>query len=192
MSGGKESMFSIGLSHGTGSYAGAFGDDYIDNAVSLGEIGAGAEYSMMMSDDYAWALGFDWRAGSLKAEPTTATAGNPTLKTTSTGWRVRLGGDRVGKIGDRFKWYMGPGVEYGSGKAKFEPSTPTAETEPTNRYGISGRVGGIMMINPQVGIKGQVGDSFGMASVKDTGGKNTEWYSNFEGFWGLSFAFGGK
>jgi hypothetical protein len=126
-------------------------------------------------------------------EPTTfATPGDPDLETTSSSWRVRVGGDRVGKIGDRFKWYMGPGVEYGSGKAKFEAGGPSLETEPTNRYGINGRLGGVMMLNDKVGVRGQIGNSFGMESVEDSGGKSSAYYSNFESAWGVQFSFGGE
>ena len=193
--GSKESKFSIYLSHGTGEYeAGKVGpaDDYLPGVTSLGEIGGGAEYNMAMAEDYQMALSFDFRAGNFKEEPTsTAPAGTPTIKTTSSAWKVRLGGDRTGKIGDRFTWYMGPGLEYGSGKAKQEAAT-TVESEKTNRYGINGRLGGVMMINPQVGIRGQIGNSFGMASVKDGGGKDTWWTSTFESAWGIQFAFGGK
>ena len=195
-SGGKESVFSIGLSQGSGDYAAKVfaGDDYVPAGASLGEIGVNAEYGMAMADDYAMVFSGDFRFGSLKEEPTTfAPAGSPTLKTTSTSWKVRVGGDRTGKIGDRFKWFMGPGLEYGSGKAKFEGFGPTSvEGEPTNKFGINGRVGGVMMLSPSMGIKGQVGNSFGMSSVKDTGGKTTFYYSSFESAWGLQFAFGGK
>lgn len=196
--GGKESKFSIYLSHGVGQYElGKVGpgDDYLPLFPGLGEIseiGGGAEYNMAMAEDYQMALSFDFRAGNFKAEPTsTAPAGTPDEKITSSAWKVRLGGDRTGKIGDRFSWFMGPGLEYGSGKAKDEAAT-TVEGEPTNSFGISGRVGGVMMINPQVGIRGQIGDTFGMASVKDGGGKDTWWYSSFESAWGIQFAFGGK
>ena len=46
--------------------------------------------------------------------------------------------------------------------------------------------------NSQVGIRGQVGNTFGMARVEDSGGKTTWWFSNFETMWGLQFAIGGK
>lgn len=197
--GGKEMTFSIGLSHGSGEYsqpAKFTGADYID-LLEVPEIGGNAEFGMAMSDDYSMVLSGDFRFGSLKQEPTTnAASGSPTLKATSTAYKVRLGGDRTGKIGDRFHWFMGPGLEYASGKAKFEDYAPSPDNdvkgEPTNKFGINGRIGGVMMLSPQVGIKGQIGDTFGMASVKDTGGKTTMYYSSFESAWGVQFTFGGK
>jgi hypothetical protein len=196
--GSREKLLTIGFSHGTGDYAGAFGGDYLGAngsgaSVQIPEIGGGAEFGFKFSEDYSVVFGGDYRAGSDKFEPTNATTGNPTLKVTSSSWKLRLGGDRVGKIGDRFTWFMGPGLEYGSGKAKFEPgisTTASQETEPTTLFGLNGRVGGIMMMNPKFGIRGQIGDSFGQQSVKENGGKNTAWYSSFEALWGVTFALG--
>lgn len=201
---GQGSDFSVGFSHGTGEYsvpvttAGApLVSPYINPAPPWGELGVNAEYGMKMSDDDAFVVGFDYRLGSVKQEPTTnAAAGSPTVKVTSTAWKVRVGGDRMGKIGDKFSWFMGPGLEYGSGKAKYEnvygPPNASIESEPTNKFGINGRLGGVMKLTDAVGIRGQVGNTFGMASVKDEGGKTTWYYSSFESTWGLQFAFGGK
>ena len=195
----KESTFSIGLSHGSSNVSAPdklFGpNDY----VSLGssdEIGVNAEYGMAMADDYAMAISVDYRMGSFKQEPTTNAPAFPTLKVSSTSFKVRVGGDRTGKIGDRFKWFMGPGLEYGSAKAKFKEwalaPLDDVDGEPTTRFGVSGRLGGVMMLGPTVGIKGQIGDTFGLESAKDTGGKTTSTYSSFESAWSVQFAFGGK
>ena len=198
---GQGSDFSVGLSHGTGEDSTpvkVLAPDYIlGGSPALGELGVNAEYGMKMSDDDAFVIGFDYRVGSLKEEPTTfAPAGSPTLKVTSTSWKVRVGGDRMGKIGDKFSWFMGPGLEYGSGKAKYEdvfpPPDASIKSEPTNKFGINGRVGGVMKLTDAMGIRGQIGNTFGMASIKDTGGKSTWYYSTFESAWGLQFSFGGK
>ena len=193
------STFSLGLSHGTNAYAPptkASGFDYSDLA-SQDEIGANADFSWGLAEDYAATLSGDFRFGSQKQEPNAnAVLGAPTVKLTSTSWKFRVGADRTGKIGDRFKWYMGPGLEYGSGKAKYKnfalPPNNDVESQPTNRFGLSGRIGGVMMLTPTMGIRGQVGDTFGMESVKDNGGKTNQLYSSFEGAWGLQFAFGAK
>ena len=213
-SGGDEGKmtFSIGLAQGSGEFAEPASAVTSGNPIivpnnilggpsygPMGELGANVQWGYMFSPDYAFAVGFDYRIASQKLEPTTnAPAGTTTLKITATEWQIRAGGDRVGAIGDRFKRYMGPGLEYASGKAKFEnlyaATGPTASVkgEPTNKFGVNGRVGGVMMLNNQVGIYGQLGNSVGLASVKDTGGKTTWYYSTFQSAWGLQFAFGGK
>lgn len=193
------SAFSIGLSHGTSAYSPpskSTGDDYAI-LTPIDEIGVNADFSWGLAEDYAFALSGDYRFGSSKLEPNAnATPGSPVLKLTSTSWKFRVGADRTGKIGDRFKWYMGPGLEYASGKAKYKdfaaPPDDDVESEPANRFGLSGRVGGVMMLSPQMGIRGQIGDTFGMESVDDNGGKSSQLYSSFEGAWGLQFTFGNK
>src|SRR5690349_21014998 len=70
---GKESKFSIYLSHGSGDYEqGKVGptDDYLPSIGTITEIGGGAEYGMAMADDYQMAISFDFRAGNIKEEPT--------------------------------------------------------------------------------------------------------------------------
>jgi hypothetical protein len=193
--GGKQTSLFIGWSHGSGDYESnpiSFtGDDYI-NLQTLPEMGINAGLASMMAPDYALALDFDWRFGSIKQEPTTnALPGAPTPKLTSSSWKIRVGGDRYGDIGTRFKWFFGPGFEYASGKPKFENFAPapnnSIDGESTTKYGLSGRVGGIMKLNEKVGIYGKIGDSVGWASVEDTGGKDTWYYSDFEAAWGLQF-----
>jgi hypothetical protein len=193
--GGKSTSLFIGWSHGSGDYESnpisVTGDDYITLS-TLPEMGINAGLTSMMAPDYGLAVDFDWRMGNLKQEPTTnAAPGSPTLKLTSSMWKIRVGGDRYGDIGTRFKWFFGPGFEYSSGKPKFEDFAPAPNNsvhgEATTKYGLSGRVGGIMKLNEKVGIYGKIGDAVGWASAKDTGGKDTWYYSDFEAAWGLQF-----
>jgi hypothetical protein len=190
--GPQENKLAIYISHGDNEYADKVaGQAYIPGPFSAPELGIGAEFDKKMAADYQLAIGFDWRWGSLKAEPTSnAPAGAPDAKLTSSSWKIRVGGDRTGEIGNRFHWFLGPGVEYWSGHSKFEQTT-SATGENTNKWGINGRIGGVMMLSPTMGILGKVGDSFGWASVSDTGGKDTWYYSNFEAAWGLQFKLGG-
>src|SRR6476660_7221903 len=56
---GKESKFSIYLSHGSGDYEqGKVGptDDYLPGIGTISELGGGAEYGMAMADDYQLAI----------------------------------------------------------------------------------------------------------------------------------------
>ena len=190
-----QSSLTLAWSHGTYDYGEPVtpATDYIATQGGFPEMGLNLEYAKMMAQDYQMAVGFDYRWGSYKSEPTTnAVAGSPTVKITSSSWKLRVGGDRVGEIGSRFKWFFGPGIEYSNGKGKFENvvAAGTVDGPSTSKWGLNGRVGGVMMLNPTMGIKGQVGDSFGMASVSDTGGKDTWYYSTFEAMWGLEWTFG--
>jgi Outer membrane protein beta-barrel domain len=187
------SILSLGVFQGVGDYAGPeFNSGYI-TAFDHSEIGVGGEYWHMFSSDYALAIQGSVGFFSETDKPgDNATAGSPDGKFSTTSFKVRVGGDRVGQIGDRFTWFMGPGLEYWNGKAKFEDifTAGTVETESTTRFGVNGRVGGIMKLNDSVGIQGQVGHTLGYASTEEAGAKATWFPSSFNASWGLAFAFG--
>lgn len=195
--GAGTSMFSIGLSQGTGDFAGPeVGSGYV-SAFSSSEIGVTGEYWHMFSSDYAFALQATYGFASETDKPgSNAGSGAPDLMYSTTSFKIRVGGDRVGQIGDRFTWFFGPGLEYWSGKAEFEnfgfTSNATDETESTTRIGINGRVGGVMKLSDAIGIQGQIGNTLGYASAEQAGAKATWYPSSFHASWGLLFAFGGE
>jgi len=182
------SMLSIGLGQGVA-------DGYAPTTVgaatylaptSTPETNAGVEYWYSFSDDYALALSGAYGFSSMKWEG--AAAGDPEIEATGTSIKVRVGGDRVGKIGERLTFFMGPGIEYWTGKQKFAIGGVEDESESVNRYSVSGRIGGFMMLTETVAIMGQVGHSFGLATVDD--GASTTWMPNsFNASWGLTFGF---
>jgi hypothetical protein len=188
------SMFSIGISQGTADLYDPFDAGNYISAFSTPEIGVSGEYWHMFSDDYGFALQGTFGFSSEKDEPgDLATPGSVEGKFSTTSYKVRVGGDRVGKIGDRFTWFMGPGLEFWSGKAKFEGFAPTEiETENITRFGINGRFGGVMALTPTIGIMGQIGHTLGLASAEDQGSKATWYPSSFNAAWGLHFTFGGQ
>lgn len=112
------SMFSIGLGQGVADgYAPAtVGASTYLAATTAPETNAGVEYWYSFSDDYAMALSGAYGFSSMKWEG--ATAGDPEIKATGTSIKVRVGGDRMGKVGDRLVVFMGPGIEYWTGKQK--------------------------------------------------------------------------
>jgi hypothetical protein len=110
----------------------------------------------------------------------------------------------VGNAGERFVWFMGPGLEYWSGRTKSDVQVSYyldgihtvatlrgIESPRVTRFGFNGRVGGTMMLNPRVGITGRIGHTFGRASAEDRGGKTTWLTGSWEAMWGLTFAFHG-
>jgi hypothetical protein len=189
------SILSVGVFQGTGDYAGPEdGNGYI-TAFDHSELGVGAEYWYMFADDYALAIQGAFGFFSETNEPGDNAVGGPEAKFSTTSFKLRVGGDRIGQIGDRFTWFMGPGVEFWSGKAKFEeffgPGTEV-ETESTTRIGVSGRVGGIMKLSDAIGIQGQVGHTLGYATAEEAGAKATWYPSSFNASWGLALSFGGN
>lgn len=189
------SILSVGVFQGTGDYAGPeAGTGYI-SAFPNSELGVGAEYWYMFADDYALALQGSVGFFSEKWEPgTNAGAGAPEADFTTSSFKLRVGGDRVGQIGDRFTWFMGPGLEFWTGKATFDNifTAGEVETESTTRIGVNGRFGGIMKLSDAVGIQGQIGHTLGYATAEEAGAKATWFPSSFNASWGLAFSFGGN
>lgn len=189
------SMLSVGVFQGTGDYVGPEdGSGYI-SAFDHSEIGVGAEYWLMMGEDYALAIQGSVGFFTESNEPGSNASGGQELTFSTGSFKVRVGGDRVGQIGDRFTWFMGPGLEYWSGQATFEnffgPDSEV-DSETTTRIGVNGRVGGVMKVTENLGIQGQVGHTLGYASAEEAGAKATWWPSSFNASWGLAFMFGGE
>jgi len=122
---------------------------------------------------------------------TAASPGDPTVKYSQSSFHVRLGGDRVVDVGERATFYFGPGVEYWSGKAKFESTPPAVETENVTRISLAGRMGAIMKMGSSWGFHGEIEHKMGYATAEDTGAKATWWPSSVGGHGGLLFMFGG-
>lgn len=159
-------------------------------ALQFDETDVGAQYGYMFSDDYAFVLSGAAGFGNIKVEDD----GPPSFESTYSlsGFRVRVGGDRVGQIGDRFTVYMGPGLEYSTAKVTLEQTgSPDDESESATTFGINGRIGGVMWLSESVGISGEISNSFGFSSYEE-GDQTITWMSNSVGaFWALMFAFGG-
>ena len=169
------SMFAIELTNGTADFSdklnGAHGGppNYTASYISAydhSELGIQGQYWRMMAEDYAFTLSVGWGFFSETDKPGQgATAGSPDSKFSTSSYNVRIGGDRVAKISDRTTMYGGPGIEFWSGSAKFEPSPLTGTGDYTNqstkRWGLSARVGATMMLSPGMGLTAHVGGRYG-------------------------------
>jgi hypothetical protein len=202
------SMLAIELTNGTadvadklaGATSGSpnFTAAYI-TAYTHSELGVQLQYWKMMSEDYAFTISAGWGFFNETDKPGQGAApGSPDSKFSISSFNVRLGGDRVVKLSERMSLYAGPGIEFWSGNAKFEPdpfgTTGTGEykNESTVRWGLSGRLGGTMWLSEYVGLTGHVGGRYGYASVEEQGAKATWWPSSLESSVGLLYAFGEK
>lgn len=192
------SMFALQLAHGIADFAGPGDGTYID-AFDHSEVGIQGQFWYMMSSDYAMAISGGYGFFSESDEPGDSTTAKEKKKYSQAAFNVRVGGDRVVKLGDRALLYFGPGVEFWSGKAKFEnfafppPLDKSAvETGSTKRFSLSARIGGTMLIGPAWGLTGHVGHKVGYATVTDKGSKATWWPSSVDAAGGVVFVFGGE
>lgn len=186
-----DGLYGIQITNGTADLYSSGGPGYI-TAYDHSEVGVGFQYWRLMSSDYAFTM-----SGGIGFFKETDKPGNgaPTgsadFEYSQSSWNVRIGGDRVVKIGDRAVVYFGPGLAYWTGKAKFDDGTPsgTVESEAVTRFGLSGRVGGLMMFNEQVGFNCQMGRYVAMAKAEEDGAEASWWPSGFEASGGLVLKF---
>ena len=164
------------------------------SAYAQSEYGFRAEYWKMMGPEYAFNVSYGMGFYGEEDKPgTNAGPGAGSFKYNQNSWNVRVGGDRLLGVGEKTYIFFGPGIEYWSGKAKFEDNTPPAlsfETENVKRISIGARLGGHMMVGPTWGVTAQVGTKIGYASVEEEGAKSTWWPSSMEGSVGLVFKLG--
>jgi hypothetical protein len=194
------SMLAIEVTNGTADLADKTqgGTGYI-SGYDHSELGVQAQYWRMMAEDYAFTISAGWGFFNETDKPGQgAPAASPDHKFSISSFNVRVGGDRVVKLSERMSLYAGPGIEYWSGNAKFEPGSFAGQTgseykgESTTRWSLSGRLGGTMWLSEHVGLTGHVGGRYGYASVEEQGAKASWWPSSMESSVGLLYAFGEK
>ena len=161
------------------------------SAYAHSEWGGKLEYWNMMGPEYAFNVSGGIGTFSEEDKPgTAAAAGSGSFKYTQSSWNIRVGGDRMLSVGEKSYIFFGPGIEYWSGKAKFEDKSPgglTYESKNTTRISVGARLGGHMMVSPKWGVTAQVGTKIGHASYKEEGAETTWWPSSMEGNVGLVF-----
>ncbi len=187
-----QSTFSIQIGTGTADLVSPGGAGYI-TAFALSELEPRLEYTKMLKDDYAFNLSTGLGFYSETDKPGDAAGPtDPDQKTTVSSFFVRVGGDRVVNIGDRTTLYFGPGIEYWSGKYKYEAGTFEEESESTMRISVAGRIGGTMMLGDSWGFTANASHRIGIASAEWDGAKANWTPSSSGASGGLLFVFGGN
>lgn len=187
-------VIGLGLSHSTADLA-TYGGGF-SHAYDHSELGARFEYWNFLHESYA--LNFNANLGFFSETDKPGTAappGTPEGKYTQSSWSVRLGGDRVWSPNARTKLFMGPGIEFWTGKAKFKDIggfAGTYETRNAERFSLHGHTGAQLMMGSGWGISGQLGHRIGVASYKERGANTTWWPSSLDGAMEFIFTFGGK
>jgi len=187
-----QSTFSIQIGTGTADLVAPAGPGYI-TAFALSELEPRLEFTKMIKDDYAFNLSAGIGTYSETDKPgDAASPGDPDQKTTVSSFFVRVGGDRVVNVGDRTTLYFGPGLEYWSGKYKYEAGTFEEESESTMRISLAGRIGGTMMLGQSWGFTANASHRIGIASAEWDGAKANWTPSSSGASGGLLFVFGGN
>ena len=186
------STFSIQIGQGTADLVQPGGTGYI-TAFAISELEPRLEFTHMFRDDYAFNVGAGIGAYSETDKPGDAAGPtDPEQKTTVSSFFVRVGGDRVVKVGERATFYFGPGLEYWSGKYKYDAGTFSEESESTMRMSLSGRIGATMMLGDAWGFTMNANHRIGVASAEWDGAKANWTPSSSGASGGLLFVFGGN
>lgn len=185
----------LGLSHSVADLATYDAGTGYSSAYDHSELGGRFEYWNFMKEHYA--LNFSANLGffSETQKPGAAAPGGPEGKYSQSSYSVRLGGDRVWQPLPNVKYFIGPGVEYWVGKAKFEDlggAVGTYETKNIVRASLHGHCGAMLAMGDNWGISGQLGHRIGLASYKEAGSKTSWMPSSIDGAFLVYFNLGGK
>ncbi|HEY3215583.1 MAG TPA: hypothetical protein VGK93_03730 [Candidatus Eisenbacteria bacterium] len=160
------------------------------------EMGVQAQFWHFMTDEYAFnvSAGIGYYREAQKGDPSVLNpiTGEPDFRDdiyTQDSWQFRVGGDRWGRINDRFHVFAGPGIQVWGGKFKVERSSGDFESPSTTRYGLSGRLGVLLHLGESFGMVGQLGHYWAYATVKN-GPATLKWTpSGRDGALGVTFHF---
>lgn len=183
-----EGLIGIQVTNGTADLVGPKGGSSTIAAYDHSEIGVGIQYWRLMSKDYAF--NFSIGTGFFSETNTSSTPGESDFKYTQSSWSGRIGGDRAAHVGERAILYFGPGIEYWSGKAKWDGGpayTTSVESATVTRIGLSGRIGGVMMMSDNIGFNCQVGRYVAYATASEKKSKATWFPSGFQASGGILF-----
>ena len=187
----SSTLIALQLTQGIADFTGLPAGGYI-GAYSHSELGAQLQLWRFYNPEYAVVVGGGIGFFNETDKPgSAALPGSTDFKYSQKSWQVRLGADRFFHLTDRSHLYMGPGIQYWSGKAKFDGGgfTPAVETPNTTRWAIEARIGYDFKLSPKYGIITQIGQYFAYATSKYQGAKATWWPSGHDGAIGLSVAY---
>jgi hypothetical protein len=152
------------------------------------EWGGQVSFQRLLSDD--WALALSGGIGTFK-ETDEPGASSPPLTTdfvySQSSWQVRVGADRFVHISPTFHLFVGPGLQYWSGKPKFEDAGVEGEGVSTKRFAFNGRLGAHVALSDGIALIGHIGHYVGSASATHDESKASWMPSGTESAVGVSF-----
>ena len=151
------------------------------------EIGFQVQYWKFLREEYAFNL--QGGVGMYSEKDESSDPLDPEVKYTQSSWQVRVGGDRVAHINDRFHIFVGPGIQYWTGKWKVESGGTEFESEATKRLALNGRIAVHLKMGQNFGMVGIFGHYFGYAWAADGDAKTHWWATGTDGSGGLAFNF---
>lgn len=183
-------VLSFMLTHGDADFVTPeAGTGYI-TAYDHTEWGGGIQLQHFVSENWALAVSAGIGTTSETDKPgDNASPGDLDFKYSQSSFNGRVGFDRFVHLSPEFHLFAGPGLQYWSGKGKFDDGTSEIESEATNRIALSGRMGAHVAIGESFGLTGYLGGYLGRASGEDAGAEASWTPSGHDGAMGVSFSF---
>ena len=168
----------VSLSEPSGNYLTSFPS-------APNEIGLQAQWWKFLREEYA--VNVSGGIGMYSEKDESSDPLDPEVKYTQSSWQVRVGGDRVAHVNDRFHIFFGPGIQFWTGKWKLESGGSEFEAEATKRLALNGRIAVHLKCGESFGLFGQIGHYFGYAWAADGDAKTHWWATGHDGAGGLAF-----
>ena len=181
-------LLSLQLTTGTADLATPEGGSGGITAYDHSEWGGQVQFQRLLSDD--WALALSVGIGTFKETDEPGDNASPLeedFEYSQSSVQFRVGADRFVHISPTFHLFVGPGIQYWSGSAKFESGGISVESENTTRISLNGRMGAHISLGSSFGLTGHIGHYLGTASAEDAGAKVSWMPSGFESAAGISF-----
>jgi hypothetical protein len=178
-------LLSVQLTTGVADLATPEGGSGGITAYDHSEWGGQLHFQKLLSDD--WALALSGGIGTFKETDTPSDPADDKFEYSQSSWQARVGADRFVHISPTFHLFVGPGIQYWSGKAKFEQGAVSVESENSTRWALNGRMGAHVALSDKVGLEGHLGHYWGFAKADDAGAKASWQPSGVESAVGLSF-----
>jgi hypothetical protein len=183
------SILAIQVNHGrvdlAEPYAPGAGTYFTSFLAAPPEIGLQVQYWKFLREEYAFNV--SGGVGFFSEKDESDSPLDPEIKYTQSSWLVRAGGDRVAHITPRFHLFVGPGIQFWTGKWKIESGGAEFESEPTKRLALDGRIAVHLKMGESFGMFGQFGHYIGYAWSADGDSKTHWWATGENGAGGLAF-----
>ena len=186
-------ILALQLAHGDGDFVSPETGDGVISAFDHTEWGGQIQFQHLLSDKWALALsgGIGTFSETNKYGYNFDPPGSPDGEYTQSSWNIRIGADRFVHLSPDFHLFVGPGIEYWSGDAKYDfPAEPfVAETGTTTRVSLTGRVGANVGLSSALALTGYIGGYVGTASADQAGAEASWTPSGNQAAVGLAFGF---
>ena len=181
-------ILALQIASGTGDFVSAEGGTGAISPFVQREMGGQIQYWRMVTHEAAFTASGGMSYYREENSPgENATSLEKIKRYITTSWQVRVGGDRLARVNERFALYAGPGVQFWTGRFRSEVGASSIESAWTYRFGLSGRIGMLIQLGQTFGLNAQVGQYLAFATAREAGAQSTWLPSGTDAALGLTY-----